>query len=71
MMVMIMMASVISMTVENPPRQEPRIPAIFCSCGVFAEPEVSLPYQLARLSSVEKSQTVSEKMLKSRSWLTS
>ena len=57
--------------VEKPFRHDPRIPAIFCSCGVRPELVVSLPIQLARFRMELVSVTTSAKMLKSRSCATS
>ena len=57
--------------IANPPRQEPRIPAIFCSCGERPELVESLPIQLARFMIELTTCTTSAKMLKSRNWLTS
>ena len=41
--VTIVRTSIVTMTAERPPRQLPRMPAIFCSCGVLPMPLWSLP----------------------------
>ncbi|HCG51644.1 MAG TPA: hypothetical protein DE060_20865, partial [Lentisphaeria bacterium] len=42
------MAMIMHIRKPKPFRHEPMIPAIFCSCGLFPQPLVSLPIQLAR-----------------------
>ena len=66
MMVMTKRAIMDIMVVLKPMRHAPRIPAIFCSCGVFPEPEVSLPIHAPRLRIRLVISTMSANKLKSR-----
>ncbi len=65
--VMVKMAISNIIVPENPLRHVPRMPAIFCSCGVLAEVLVSFPIQAARFRTVPMMLTTSANMLKSRS----
>ena len=64
----VMTSSAVSViiVVENPARQVPSTPAIFCSWGVRPEFDVSLPNHEARWRIVAMTLTPSAKRLKSR-----